>query len=127
MGRTLALIAHDAKKQELADWAAAHGKELARCKIVCTSTTGQVILKRCPDLKIKRVKSGPLGGDLQIGSMIADGKIDALVFFADPLTAMPHDVDIKALFRIALVYDVVCAFNAATANRLFAGGWLSRK
>ena len=120
MARTLALIAHDAKKQALADWAAAHGKELARCKIVCTSTTGQVILKRCPDLKIKRVKSGPLGGDLQIGSMIADGKIDALVFFADPLTAMPHDVDIKSLTRLATLYNIPLAMNHATADAVLA-------
>jgi methylglyoxal synthase len=125
--RTVALIAHDQKKQALADWAAKHRKELRRCKVICTANTGKVILKQCPNLRIRRVKSGPLGGDLQIGSMIADGKIDALIFFADPLTAMPHDVDIKALFRIALVYDVVCAFNASTANRIFAGGWLSAK
>jgi len=127
MARTVALIAHDQKKQALADWAARHRKDLSKCKVVCTATTGKVILQHCPELKLKRVKSGPLGGDLQIGAMIADGKIDALIFFADPLTAMPHDVDIKALFRIALVYNVVCAFNAATADRIFAGGWLSAK
>jgi protease I len=76
-------------------------------------------------MRIEAVKSGPLGGDQQIGSMIAEGRIDALVFFPDPLTAMPHDVDVKALLRLALVYDVACAFNAQTADLLVNSGFMS--
>ena len=72
----------------------------------------------CPELTVRRMKSGPLGGDQQIGALIAEGNVDMLIFFADPLTPMPHDVDVKALMRLALVYDIPMALNRATAEIL---------
>jgi methylglyoxal synthase len=105
----LALIAHDQKKDDLVAFAKAHADFLAGCDIVATGTTGRRILDVCPHLAIKRLKSGPLGGDQQIGALIAEGMIDALIFFVDPLTPMPHDVDVKALMRLAIVYDMPMA------------------
>ncbi|MBC9178036.1 methylglyoxal synthase [Pseudoroseomonas ludipueritiae] len=122
----LALVAHDRMKPALAEWAARHTAELDRHKLVCTATTGGVLRERNPALDVTTVKSGPLGGDQQIGGMIAEGQIGALIFFPDPLAPQAHDVDVKALLRIALVYDVPCAFNPATADLLVAGGLLAR-
>lgn len=116
----IALVAHDDKKSEMADFAAAHGALLRGCELFATGTTGGRIQERCPELAVTRLKSGPLGGDQQIGAMIAEGRIDALVFFVDPLSPHPHDVDVKALTRLALVYDIPMALNRATAERLFA-------
>jgi methylglyoxal synthase len=117
-GLTLALVAHDDKKAEMADFVAAHQGTIGHFQLVATGTTGARIMERCPQLEITRLKSGPLGGDQQIGAMIADGKIGALVFFVDPLSPHPHDVDVKALMRLALVYDIPMALNRATAERL---------
>ena len=117
---TIALIAHDRTKPALADWARRHEAILARHHLIATATTGSMVVEACPALKIDLVKSGPLGGDQQIGALIAEGRIDALVFFPDPLTPMPHDVDVKALLRLALVYDVPCAFNLRSADLLIA-------
>jgi len=122
--KRLALIAHDEKKAALADWVAAHRAALAAHRLVCTGTTGGVLARRCPELTIARVKSGPLGGDQQIGAAIASGRIDALVFFVDPLTPLPHDVDVKALTRLAVVYDIPMALSPASAELLVAGGFL---
>lgn len=121
---TIGLVAHDQKKDALADWAKRNEAALAACSLVATGTTGTVVMQHCPSLHILRVKSGPLGGDQQIGALIAEGKIDALVFFPDPLTPMPHDVDVKALLRLTLVYGIPCAFNPRTADLLVAGGLL---
>ena len=99
----LALIAHDMKKDLMVSWAQTHRDELKSCQITATGTTGTRILEACPDLQIQLVKSGPLGGDQQIGAMIANGEIDGLVFFVDPLSPHPHDVDVTALTRLALV------------------------
>ena len=121
---TLALVAHDRMKQALADWTKRNEAALGRCSLVATGTTGGVIMHACPSLRIVCVKSGPLGGDQQIGAMIAEGKIDALVFFPDPLTPMPHDVDVKALLRLTLVYDIASAFNVRTADMLVKAGLL---
>lgn len=112
----LALIAHDEKKDDMVAFAAAHAGFLADCDIVATGTTGQRIVEACPRLAVRRLKSGPLGGDQQIGALIAEGMIDAVVFFVDPLTPMPHDVDVKALMRLAIVYDIPMALNLATAR-----------
>ena len=120
MSLTIALIAHDRTKPALADWTRRNEHILAAHRIVATATTGSVIRETCPALALDTVKSGPLGGDQQIGAMIAEGRIDALVFFPDPLTPMPHDVDVKALLRLALVYDVPCAFNPRSADLLIA-------
>ena len=92
--------------------------------IFCTGTTGSVINKSCPGLNLTLLKSGPLGGDQQIGAKIATGNIDLLVFFTDPLSPHPHDVDVKALSRLATVYDIPMACSPATANLIAASGFL---
>jgi methylglyoxal synthase len=114
----LALIAHDEKKADMVAFADRHAEFLKHCDIVATGTTGQRIVDACPGIEVRRMKSGPLGGDQQIGSLIAEGKIDALIFFVDPLTPLPHDVDVKALMRLAIVYDIPMALNRATAETL---------
>ncbi|MEI2301187.1 methylglyoxal synthase [Ensifer sp. MJa1] len=116
--KCVALIAHDQKKDDLAAFAKAHEAVLAEWRIVATGTTGGRVLEVCPGLDITRLKSGPLGGDQQIGAMIATGEVQLLIFFVDPLTAMPHDVDVKALMRLAIVYDIPMALNQATAEQL---------
>jgi methylglyoxal synthase len=125
MSFRVAMIAHDEKKFALASWAKRNAQALSACELVATASTGAAILEVCPDLPIASVKSGPLGGDQQIGAMIAEGRIDLLVFFPDPLRAMPHDVDVKALLRLTLVYDTPCAFNPRTADLLVAAGVLA--
>jgi len=116
----LGLVAHDSKKDEMVAWAQAHRATLERFPIVATGTTGGRVLEACPELDVTRLKSGPLGGDQQIGALIAEGRVRALVFFVDPLTAQPHDVDVKALMRVALVYDIPLALNPATAEMVIA-------
>ncbi len=118
MTRCIALIAHDQKKDDMADFASRYQSVLASWRIVATGTTGGRIQAACPNLEVTRLKSGPLGGDQQIGAMIATGEIDMLIFFVDPLTSMPHDVDVKALMRLATVYDIPMALNRATAEIL---------
>ncbi|NIX76023.1 methylglyoxal synthase [Microvirga terricola] len=117
---TLALVAHDAKKDDMSHFVAMHEATLRPLTLFATGTTGGRIMERCPSLTVTRLKSGPLGGDQQIGAMIAEGKIDALFFFVDPLSPHPHDVDVKALMRLALVYNIPMALNVATAERLIA-------
>jgi methylglyoxal synthase len=114
----IALIAHDQKKDDMADFARQHSASLAKWRIVATGTTGGRVQDACPDLNVTRLKSGPLGGDQQIGAMIAQGEVHMLIFFVDPLTSMPHDVDVKALTRLATVYDIPMALNRATAEKL---------
>jgi methylglyoxal synthase len=114
--KTVALIAHDRMKPQMVDWAARHEAALATCRIVATGTTGGLVKDRCPKLDITLLKSGPLGGDQQVGAMIAEEKIDALFFFTDPLSALPHDVDVKALTRLSTLYDIPMACNPATAD-----------
>ena len=116
--RCIALIAHDEKKDDMAAFARGHQKALSQFRIVATGTTGGRVQDACPDLNVLRLKSGPLGGDQQIGAMIATGEVDMLIFFVDPLTSMPHDVDVKALTRLATVYDIPMALNRATAEKL---------
>ncbi|MCD7110125.1 methylglyoxal synthase [Rhizobium sp. DKSPLA3] len=116
--KCMALIAHDLKKQDMAEFAKAHERVLADWRIVATGTTGGRVQEACPGLDVTRLKSGPLGGDQQIGALIATGDVDLLIFFIDPLTALPHDVDVKALTRLATVYDIPMALNRATAERL---------
>ena len=114
----IALIAHDEKKDDLVAFAGAHRGFLRNCDLVATGTTGARIAEAWPELTLRRMKSGPLGGDQQIGALIAEGQVDALIFFVDPLTPMPHDVDVKALMRLATVYDIPMALNRATAEIL---------
>ncbi|MBA4785350.1 MAG: methylglyoxal synthase [Alphaproteobacteria bacterium] len=102
----------------MAAFAQQHQQALSRFRLVATGTTGGRIQDACSGLQVTRLKSGPLGGDQQIGAMIATGEVDMLIFFVDPLTSMPHDVDVKALTRLATVYDIPMALNRATAERL---------
>jgi methylglyoxal synthase len=122
--KTIALVAHDNRKKDLIEWFEYNYKSLVRHKLVCTGTTGrlveEVIQKRLEEeqfeYQIERLKSGPLGGDQQLGAMIAEGKIDAVIFLWDPMQPHPHDVDVKALLRIAVLYNVPMACNRATAD-----------
>lgn len=114
----LALVAHDAKKDAMVTFAKRHLEKLAAFDLVCTGTTGERIQEACPELVITRLKSGPLGGDQQIGALIAEGQLRGLIFFIDPLSPMPHDVDVKALLRLAVVYDMPMALNQSTAEIL---------
>ena len=116
----IALVAHDQMKDAMVAFARDHGAELARFALYATGTTGTRILETCPELAITRLKSGPLGGDQQIGSLIADRTISALFFFIDPLSPLPHDVDVKALTRLAVVYNIAMALNRRTADLLMA-------
>jgi methylglyoxal synthase len=104
----------------MADFVSSHAHVIRQFALYATGTTGGRIVERCPDLSVIRLKSGPLGGDQQIGAMIAEGRVDALIFFVDPLSPHPHDVDVKALMRLALVYDIPMALNRSTAERLIA-------
>lgn len=117
----LAMVAHDARKDDLIDWLAHYRDGLAGSAIFATGTTGGRIRDACPGLDVTLLKSGPLGGDQQVGAMIAEGRLDALFFFIDPLTALPHDVDVKALTRLAVVYDLPLATSRATADLVMRG------
>ena len=117
MQKTIALVAHDHKKPELVEWALAHKTELSKHNLVATGTTGG-LLSKALGLDVYRYKSGPLGGDQQIGALIADNKLDCLIFFWDPLNPAPHDPDVKALLRLCSVWNVPNACNTATADML---------
>jgi methylglyoxal synthase len=117
----IALIAHDDKKSAFVAWAVRHRAALALFELVATGTTGARVMGACPELSITRLKSGPMGGDQQIGAMIAEGTVGAMVFFIDALSPHPHDVDVKALLRLAVLYDIPFACNSATADLLIAG------
>ena len=113
--KTIALIAHDSKKKEIVEWAIKNKQILSKYSLCGTGTTAKRI-NEATGLEIKGYLSGPLGGDQQIGSKLAQGEIDFVLFLCDPLTAQPHDPDVKALLRIANVYDVPIATNTATAD-----------
>ena len=113
--KNIALIAHDNKKQDLMDWCSQHYDILRQHTLCGTGTTARMITDRT-GLTVKGYNSGPLGGDQQIGAKIVEGKVDLVIFFSDPLTAQPHDPDVKALLRIAQVYDIPIATNKATAD-----------
>ncbi len=123
-GRRVALIAHDEKKPSLAAWVDTWSTVLAQHHLIATETTGGVLKQKVPGLKLTTTKSGPLGGDQQIGAMIAEEKIDLLIFFTDPLSPHPHDVDVKALTRLATVYDIPMACTPATATLIMKSGYL---
>jgi methylglyoxal synthase len=113
--KTLALIAHDRCKDDMVDFARKHREVLSKCSLIATKTTG-TLLNETLSLNVRRMLSGPQGGDLQIGGLIAEGKIDAVIFLRDVLTAQPHEPDITALLRICDVHNVPVATNLATAN-----------
>jgi methylglyoxal synthase len=111
----IALVAHDNKKADLLDWARFNRETLARHSLYATGTTGELIFQEL-NLPVTRYASGPLGGDQQIGAAIAEGTIDLLIFFWDPLEPQPHDPDIKALLRLAVLYNIPTASNRASAD-----------
>jgi methylglyoxal synthase len=113
--KRIALVAHDNMKDDLLQWVLDHREVLASHDLIGTGTTGRLVAEHAR-LDVTRVKSGPLGGDQQIGGRIADGMIDVLVFFWDPLEPQPHDPDIKALLRIAAVWNIPVACNRASAD-----------
>lgn len=113
--KTIALIAHDNKKAEMVGWAL-HNKDTLQKFDLCGTGTTAGLVAEATGLPVKKYLSGPLGGDQQIGAKIAEKKIDIVIFFWDPLSAQPHDPDVKALLRIAVVYDIPIATNKATAN-----------
>jgi len=123
--KKIALIAHDARKADLLEWACFNQKVLAQHTLHATGTTGTLIMEET-GLKINRAKSGPMWGDQQIGAKIADGDIDFLIFFWDPLEPQPHDPDIKALLRLAVLYNIPTASNRATADFLISSPFMGQ-
>lgn len=124
--KKIALIAHDNKKNDLLEWARYNKGSLSKQELFATGTTGQLIIDEL-GLDIHKFKSGPLGGDQQVGAQIVEGKIDFLIFFWDPLEQQPHDVDVKALLRIAVVYNIPTACNRSSADFMISSHLMSEE
>ena len=132
---TVALVAHDAMKHDLAEWVAWNWEKLLSHRLVCTGTTGRIVATTLMERRgkdsanarfdITMLKSGPLGGDQQLGAMIANNEIDVLVFFWDPMSAQPHDVDVKALLRLATLYNVPTAINRSSADFIISSSLMA--
>ncbi len=121
----IALVAHDNKKADLLEWVRFNLETLRRHSLYATGTTGEMLSKEL-ELDITRFASGPLGGDMQLGAAIADGKLDFLIFFWDPLEPQPHDPDIKALLRLAVLWNIPTACNRATADFIISSPLMDR-
>ncbi len=127
--KTIALVAHDNRKMDMVEWVKWNWETLVNYHLVCTGTTGRLVSEALqekaeeevsPKLSFTFLKSGPLGGDQQLGALICEGKIDMLFFLWDPMTAQPHDVDVKALLRLATLYNIPTAINRSTADFLIS-------
>ena len=134
--KSIALVAHDNRKKDLVEWVEWNYKDLLEHNLICTGTTGTLVenalknkLGTVAELKfqIKKLKSGPLGGDQQLGALIAEGKVDIIIFFWDPMEPHPHDVDVKALLRICVLYNVPTACNRATADFMVSSTLFNEK
>ncbi|MBI4847670.1 MAG: methylglyoxal synthase [Nitrospirae bacterium] len=133
--KNIALVAHDNRKKDLIEWVEWNYTSLIEHKLICTGTTGimveqalkQKLVNEKYDLRITKLKSGPLGGDQQLGAMIAEGKVDVIIFLWDPMQPQPHDVDVKALLRIAVLYNIPTACNRATADFLVSSSLIGQK
>jgi methylglyoxal synthase len=133
--KTIALVAHDNRKKDLIEWIEWNYTSIIRHKLVCTGTTGAMVEealkkkleKEDSGLQVTKLKSGPLGGDQQLGAMIAEGTIDVIIFLWDPMQPHPHDVDVKALLRIAVLYNVPIACNRATADFIISSSLIGQK
>ena len=117
--KRIALVAHDERKQDMLEWIRFNSTKLSEHEIYATGTSGKIIAENS-QLHVNRLKSGPMGGDQQIGAMIANFELDILIFFWDPMTAHSHDVDVKALLRMAVLYIVAIACNRVTADYLIS-------
>ena len=124
--KKIALIAHDNKKKDLIEWAVHNKKELAKHSLVATGTTGKLI-EEALDQPVTKLLSGPLGGDQQIGAMIATGDIDVIFFFFDPMEAQPHDSDVKALLRLAVAWNLPMACDRTTADFLMTSRFMQEE
>ena len=124
--KRIALVAHDKKKRELVEWVERNRTELSRHELFATGTTGRMMEEQL-DRPVSKLLSGPIGGDQQIGAMIAQGFIDILIFFWDPMEAQPHDSDVKALLRVAIAWNCIVACDSSTADFLLTSPLMTRE